>query len=81
MHIYEKPWKNLEDMSQADLLQLIQTSPVMSLPELMTIMYRAANEALTSARPDEFIGLPTIQAIQYKAAVAAFEAKKQAQAA
>ncbi len=77
MVIYETPSKKLEDMSQADLLQLIRGSPVMSLRDLMAIMYRSANDALTAAGPDAFLGLMDIQKIQYQAALAAFEAKRQ----
>ena len=47
----------------------------------MTVMYRAANDALTSAKPDDFVGLNTMFVAMNKAAVAAFEAKKQAEAA
>ena len=73
--IYEKPSRKPEDMSREDLLQLIQTSCVMSLPELLTVMYRAANNALCDIKSEERLGLNDMFQVMNKAAVAAFEAK------
>lgn len=78
MMIYEKPSLRLESMSREELLRLLQTSPVMSLTELLTIMYRAANDALVEAGTETFLSLNDIQALQYRAALAAFAEKTHA---